>query len=129
MNHIEFKQGKGCMIDFQNYLIGISLSYFKYLRYTTLRAWFQDYAPPMHKINVNYRFQHSVSYIKTWWKAGDFYPFIGKIDPNHPYCPKLMEKVASVKEKLLFFYYIGCNRRDGGWFKVLFGSEMIRIMR
>jgi hypothetical protein len=134
LDQIGFKQGRGRVIDFQNYLTRTSPKYFKDLKYTTVRAWFQDHAPPMRKIDnifetlqIDYRFQHDVSHIKTWWKAGGFYPFFDKTSTNHPSILELLEKAAIAKEKLPFIIMSIVTDETGELFKSLSGSELIRI--
>jgi hypothetical protein len=134
LDQIGFKQGRGRVIDFQNYLTSTSPKYFKDLKYTTVRAWFQDHAPPMRKIDaiietlqVDYRFQHDVSHIKTWWKAGGFYPYFDKTSTSHPSVLDLMEKVAIAKEKLPFIIMSIVTEETGDLFNSLSGSELIQI--
>jgi hypothetical protein len=134
LDQVGFKQGRGRVIDFQNYLTSTSPKYFKDLKYTTVRAWFQDHAPPMRKIDaiietlqVTYRFKHDVSHIKTWWKAGGIYPFFDKIPSDHPSILELMEKAAIIKEKLPFIIMSIVNEESGEVFKSLSGTELIRI--
>jgi hypothetical protein len=134
LDQLGFKQGRGRVIEFQNYLTSTSPKYFTDLKYTTVRAWFQDHAPPMRKIDaiietlqVNYRFQHDVSHIKTWWKAGGFYPFFDKTPSNHPSVVELMEKIAIIKEKLPFIIMSIITEETGKDFKSLSGSELIHI--
>jgi hypothetical protein len=134
LDQIGFKQGRGRVIDFQNYLTRTSPKQFKDLKYTTVRAWFQDHAPPMHKIDViietlqtNYSFQHDVSHIKTWWKAGGFYPFSDNGSPNHPTILELMERAAIIKEKLPFIIMAIITEETGELFKSLTGSELVKI--
>jgi hypothetical protein len=134
LDQIGFKQGRGRVIDFQNYLTGTSPKYFKDLKYTTVRAWFQDHAPPMRKIDViietlqvNYHFQHDVSHIKTWWKAGGIYPFSHKTHSYHPSILELMEKANLLKQKIPFLIMSIVNEESGELFKSLSGNDLIRI--
>jgi signal recognition particle subunit SEC65 len=131
---IGFKQGRGRVSDFQNYLTTTSPKYFKHLKYTTVRAWFQDHAPPMRKIDaiietlqVNYKFQHDVAHIKTWWKAGGYYPFIENTSDSHPSIIEIIKKVDAVKEKHPFLIMSIVTEEAGELFKTLTGGELIRI--
>lgn len=134
LDQIGFKQGRGRVIDFQHYLTDTSPKHFKHLKYTTVRAWFQDHAPPMRKIDaiidalqVNYHFNHDLSHIKTWWKAGGYYPFYDKTPHNHPSIHELVEKISTVKEKLPFLIMSIVTDETGELFKTLSGSELIHI--
>ena len=83
LDQIGFKQGRGRVRDFQSYLTDSRPDFFSDLKYTTVRSWFQESAPPMLKIDAiisalkeKYSFHHNISQIKTWWKVGGFYPFV-----------------------------------------------------
>jgi hypothetical protein len=134
LDKIGFKQGRGRVSDFQNYLTTTSPKYFKHLKYTTVRAWFQDHAPPMRKIDtivetlqVNYKFLHDVSHIKTWWKAGGYYPFIDDTPDNHPSIVEIINKADAAKEKHPYMIMAIVTEEAGELFKSLTGGELIRI--
>lgn len=85
LDQIGFKQGRGRVADFQNYLAEKSPSVFTDLKYTTVRSWFQEHSPPMRKIDaiiktlqIDYTFHLDISQIKTWWKIGGSFPFTKK---------------------------------------------------
>lgn len=82
LDQIGFREGRGRVSDLQKYLIRTRPEYFANLKYTTVRSWLLESAPPMKKIEVimdalqdNYEFKHDISQIKNWWKLGGFYPF------------------------------------------------------
>lgn len=134
LDQIDFKKGRGRVIDFQNYLTKTSPNDFSGLKYTTVRSWFRGHAPPMRKIDaiidtlkINYRFHHDASHIKTWWKAGGFYPFYDTPPANHPTIREIIDKIAIIKEKLPFIIMSIINEETGEIFKSLSGSELIRI--
>jgi hypothetical protein len=134
LDHIGFKQGRGRVIEFQNYLTSTSPNYFKDLKYTTVRAWFQNHAPTMRKIDaiietlqINYRFEHDISHIKTWWKAGGFYPFCEDEPVHQPSILELLDKAATVKEKLPFIIMSIVTEETGELFKSLSGSDLVKI--
>jgi signal recognition particle subunit SEC65 len=134
LDQIGFKQGRGRVIDFQNYLREKKPEDFESLKYSTVRAWFQDHAPPMNKIDiiiealqVKYQFQNDVSHIKTWWKAGGFYPFVDKASMKSSSLHELQKKIAAVKEKLPFVIMSIITEETGDHFKSLSGSDLISI--
>jgi hypothetical protein len=134
LDQIGFKSGRGRVTDFQGYLVNTSPKHFKDLKYSTVRAWFRDHAPPMRKIDtiiealqINFRFQHDVSHIKTWWKAGGFYPFFDTPPTSQPTIRELLDKINIIKEKLPFIIMSIINEETGDSFKSLSGSELIRI--
>ncbi|MGD8909009.1 MAG: hypothetical protein PVI92_06630 [Chromatiales bacterium] len=131
LDQIGFKQGRGRVIDFQTYLKKTSPQFFKDLKYTTVRAWFQDHAPPMRKIDaifdallVEFSFQHNISHIKTWWKAGGPYPFCDEIPAE---LMSLHRKINAVKEKLPLTVMSIVREETGEHFKALSGSDLIHI--
>lgn len=85
LDQIGFKKGRGRVVDLRNYLFEKAPEIFSDLKYTTVRSWFKDHAPSMHKINasiealvIDYPIEHDLDMIKTWWKVGGFYPFSNK---------------------------------------------------
>jgi hypothetical protein len=134
LDRIGFKQGRGRVIDFQNYLKETSPENFKDLKYTTVRAWFQDHAPPMRKIDaiidallVEFPFHHDISHIKTWWKVGGPYPFSDETPAELASFQQLQQKIKSVKEKLPFTIMSIVRDETGKHFKSLSGSDLIHI--
>jgi hypothetical protein len=134
LDKIGFKQGRGRITNFQNYLIETCPKDFKGLKYTTVRAWFQDHAPPMQKmdaiinaLHAEYQIHHDVSHIKTWWKVGGFYPFTENVSEEHDSLDELKTKIAAVKDKLPFIIMSIVTDEVGEHFSSLSGSELIRI--
>jgi hypothetical protein len=129
-----FKRGRGRVIDLQHYLIETCPKYFHGLKYTTVRAWFQHHAPPMQKMDaimdalqLSYQFSHDISHIKTWWKAGGYYPFSETdSDATSPFY-ELQDKIAAVKEKLPFIIMSIVTDEAGEHFGSLTGSELAEI--
>lgn len=134
LDQLGFKQGRGRVTDFQNYLKRICPQEFKDLKYTTVRAWFQDHAPPMHKIDkiidalqIDYEFHNDISHIKTWWKAGGFYPFFDKSTKKTSSFYGLQQEIKTVKEKLPFVIMSIVMEETGDHFSSVSGSDLIRI--
>jgi hypothetical protein len=134
LDQIGFKQGRGRVIDFQNYLRDRSPKDFKDLKYTTVRAWFQGHAPPMRKIDavigalqVEFQFHHDISHIKTWWKVGGPCPFSSETTAEHVSIQQLQQKIRMLKEKLSFIIMSIVTEETGEHFRSLSGSDLIRI--
>ncbi len=84
LDKVEFDkfQDRGRVLKFHEYLMENNPAEFGDMKYSTCRAWFSNNAPTMKKIDIvfetllmNYEFNHNISHIKTWWKAGGYYPF------------------------------------------------------
>jgi hypothetical protein len=85
LNHIldliGFKVGRGRIPEFQEYLMN-KVPGMETLKYSTVRSWFNNHAPPMKKVNIivdvlhdDYDFSVNVYQIKVWWKLGGLSPF------------------------------------------------------
>jgi hypothetical protein len=134
LDQIGFKQGRGRVLDFQNYLRDTSPKDFKDLKYTTVRAWFQNHAPPMRKIDavidalqVEFQFNHDISHIKTWWKVGGPCPFDSETIAERASIHQLEQKIGLYKEKLAFIIMSIVTEEAGEHFKSLSGSDLTRI--
>jgi hypothetical protein len=134
LDRIGFKQGRGRILDFQNYLRYTSPKDFKDLKYTTVRAWFQGHAPPMRKIDavvaalqVEFQFHHDISHIKTWWKVGGPSPFDNEPTAELASIQQLQQKIGVIKEKLSFIIMSIVTEETGEHFKSLSGSDLVRI--
>jgi hypothetical protein len=106
LNHlltkIGFKEGRGRVADFHQYLIDTKPNDFADLKYTTVRSWFADHSPVMRKITViieslkeNYNFNYNQISLKTWWKVGGQYPFKSSVVE--------VEKTKNNNEKITFY--------------------------
>ena len=129
LNQIGFKHGRGRIQDLQSYLIDIKPEIFSDLKYTTVRSWFHDSAPPMKKVDViiealqnDYLFQNDISQIKTWWKVGGYYPF------SHDSKPTALEPSNSINEQKLQFIVMSIvTEETGKEFNELSGDELTQI--
>lgn len=134
LDQIGFKQGRGRVVDFQNYLMERFPKEFKELKYTTVRAWFQGHAPPMRKIDaiidalqLEFEFHHDISHIKTWWKVGGPCPFSDESSVELASIHQLQEKRDAYQEKLSFIIMSIVTEETGEHFKSLSGSDLVRI--
>lgn len=98
LDKINFKKGRGRVSEFQEYLTNQSPEWFSEIKYTTVRSWFSEHAPPMNKINAaiealnkNNEIPYDLSYIKTWWKVGGHYPF--EVNDNNQEASDFFEKL------------------------------------
>jgi len=127
LDQIKFKQGRGRVSEFKNYLAERLLDGASDLKYTTVRSWFQEHAPPMRKIDdimqalqQEYPFKHDISQIKTWWKLGGLYPFVDYLNPN-------IAKIQQDKEKLQFVVMSLVTEETGELFKSLSSENLINL--
>lgn len=134
LDQIGFKQGRGRVADFQNFLTEQSPDQFPELKYTTVRSWFQEHAPPMRKIDAVmqalqqvYRFHHDISQIKTWWKVGGFYPFVGGSGEPTPSITELQQDAKDNEEKLQFVIMSLVTEETGDLFKSLSSQDLVII--
>ena len=134
LDQIGFKQGRGRVVDFQNYLMERSPKDFKALKYTTVRAWFRGHAPPMRKIDaiidalqIEFQFQQDISHIKTWWKVGGPCPFSDETSLELASIHQLQEQRSAFQEKLPFIIMSIVTEETGEHFKSLSGSDLVRI--
>lgn len=82
LKRIGFKEQRGKMQDFYQYLRDKDPENFGDLSYSTVRGWFSLYSPSMKKIGFivdalkqTYRIPCDEKHLKTWWKLGGVYPF------------------------------------------------------
>ncbi|MCG8330640.1 MAG: hypothetical protein MI974_23285 [Chitinophagales bacterium] len=134
LDQIGFKQGRGRVTNFQNYLTEKSPNLFSDLKYTTVRSWFQEHAPPMRKIDAviqalkkEYQFHHDISLIKTWWKMGGFYPFISDSGELSPSITDLQKEVKDKEEKLQFLVMSLVTEETGELFKSLSSQDLVKL--
>lgn len=134
LDQIGFKQGRGRVSEFQNYLAEKSPALFSDLKYTTVRSWFQEHSPPMRKIDAaiqalqyDYTFCHDISQIKTWWKLGGFYPFINKSGDPTPTITDLQQKTKDNEEKLQFVIMSLVTEETGELFKSFATKDLVRL--
>lgn len=129
LDQIGFKHGRGRIQDFQAYLIDRKPESFSDLKYTTVRSWFHDSAPPMKKINIIidalqefYLFKNDISQIKSWWKLGGYYPF------SHDSKPTDVNESKSLGEQKLQFIVMSMVTEEAGHdFNSLSGEQLIQI--
>lgn len=82
LDWIGFKEQRGKMQDFYQYLRDKDPENFGDLSYSTVRGWFSLYSPSIKKIafivdalKQNYQIPCDEKHLKTWWKLGGIYPF------------------------------------------------------
>lgn len=134
LDQIGFKSGRGRMAAFQTFLSEQEPEVFSDLKYTTVRSWFQDHAPPMKKVDVvmqalekEYVFRNDVAQIKTWWKLGGFYPFVDEKGHVKPTAEELLKTRSEDEEKLQFLVMSLVKEEAGDNFNEIPGSELIEI--
>jgi len=134
LDQIGFKQGRGRVAEFQNYLAEKSPGVFADLKYTTVRSWFQEHSPPMRKIDAaiqalqfEYKFRHDISQIKTWWKVGGFYPFVNESGEPAPSITDLQQEAKDNEEKLQFVIMSLVTEETGEHFKSLSSKDLVRL--
>jgi hypothetical protein len=134
LDQIGFKQGRGRVTNFQNYLTSTSPDVFSDLKYTTVRSWFRDHAPPMQKIDgivqslqKEYVFRHDISLVKTWWKVGGFYPFISESGEPSPTIIDLQQDAIDNQEKVQFVVMHLVTEETGEAFNSLSSQDLIRL--
>jgi len=78
-----FRQGHGRVKELVSFLDSSLAG----IRYTTVRSWFHDHAPPLAKIesilrelNKAYPLNVDLQLVATWWKAGGHYPFGSELE-------------------------------------------------
>lgn len=85
---VGFKQGRGRVTAFFQYLKDTNSTTFGDLKYSTVRSWFHEHTPPAAKMDAvidalqeTYTFdKNNLSHIKTWWRAGGIYPIKEKVE-------------------------------------------------
>lgn len=136
LDKIGFKEGRGRVADFRTFLVSKKPDVFEDLKYTTVRAWFQDSAPPMVKVDViidalveNYQFHHGLdlSLIKTWWKAGGYYPFVDSEGDKIPSIPELQQEAKNNEDRLQFIVMSLVTDVTGDSFNTLSSDELVRL--
>lgn len=134
LDQIGFKQGRGRVRDFQSYLTDSRPDFFSDLKYTTVRSWFQESAPPMLKIDAiisalqeSYSFNHNIPQIKTWWKVGGYYPFIDAGGEASPTIHDLQKKNEANREKAQFIVMSLVTEVAGDSFSHLTGEELVQL--
>lgn len=131
---IGFKDGRGRVTTFQAYLIEHQPEAFADLKYTTVRSWFQEHAPPMRKmdsifnaISKEHVLHHDISQIKIWWKAGGYYPFVDVFNDSKPSLISLQNIVKENQEKLQFIVMSLVTEETGELFNSLTSEDLISI--
>lgn len=126
LDQIGFISGRGRVVAFQNYLIENAADMFEDLKYTTVRSWFQEHAPPMRKIDsiiealqLNYPFDVDKTSLKTWWKLGGEPPFATN-NPKDGLDKEFVEKLEFVVMSFII-------EEAGESFSRLDTSELIHI--
>lgn len=86
---IGFKVGRGRIPEFQTYLNNKQIPELSSLKYSTVRSWFSNHAPPMKKVNKiidalneDFDFYCDLQQIKVWWKLGGISPFPVTVNTN-----------------------------------------------
>lgn len=135
LEHIGFQEGRGRARALQEYLGRQRPEVFGTLKYTTARSWFQDSAPPMAKIDAiidvlqdKYSFHHNIPLIKTWWKLGGLYPYVGDEDGNDVQTVISIQKDAiENKEKNQYLIMGLVTEVTGNAFSTLSSEDLVKI--
>lgn len=129
LNHlldlIGFRVGRGRVPEFQQYIRTKSIPGLQDLKYSTVRSWFSNNAPPMKKLNLivdalhtDYEFTESVEQIKVWWKLGGAYPFKNNVHEE-------FEDISS--DKLQFLITSMVTEACGEDFQTLSSTSLIDV--
>ena len=134
LDQIGFRQGRGRVTDLQSYLAEKSPDLFSDLKYTTVRSWFQEHAPPMVKVDAiiqalqkEYTFHHDISQIKAWWKIGGFYPFTDQSAGPKPDIDELKRDFEKHEEKLQYIIMALVAEETGECFHSLSIEDLLRL--
>lgn len=134
LDQICFKHGRGRINDFHAYLIGKLPEVFGDLKYTTVRSWFHESAPPMKKVDAiigtlqeDYPFLYDISQIKTWWKVGGYYPFSDgyKLGSSDSISDRKSHQIN--EQKLQFIVMSLVMEETGSSFNELTGEQLVQI--
>lgn len=129
LNHIldliGFRVGRGRIPDFQEYVIKKELPELGDLKYSTVRSWFNNHAPPMKKVSLiidalhhDFEFSENVDQVKVWWKLGGIYPF--RSIENE-------EALEDSTDKLQFLITSMVKDECGEDFKAITSSSLIEV--
>lgn len=137
LDQIGFKHGRGRIDDLHKFLVEKRPDVYADLKYTTVRSWFHNSAPPMKKIDIiiealqnDYVIQYNISQIKTWWKVGGYYPFATAID-SEKISDNSSNRGGSVQpiseQKLQFIVMSLVTEETGDEFNELTGEQLVQI--
>jgi len=131
LDQIGFRLGRGRIDDFHKFLVDKRPDLFGELKYTTVRSWFHNSAPPMVRVvavidalETEYRIQYDLSQIKTWWKVGGFYPFVNS--SNNVTTPTTSNNQIC-DQKLQFKIMALVTEEVADEFDALSGDQLIKI--
>lgn len=129
LDAIGFKEGRGRINDFQEFLQKNLPDVFGDVPYTTVRSWFKDHSPPMKKVELivetldkEYSIDYDLQKIKLWWKTGGSYPFTNE-------CRKDFNDTADdyyEKQKLKIISLV--HDECGSLFDDLSTEELVKII-
>ena len=125
LDHSGFKRGRGRIPEFQMYLVNKKIPEFETLKYSTVRSWFDDHAPPMKKISLivdqlhkDFVLQIDIEQLKIWWKLGGISPFPASLDNSYE---------GEVEKKLRFLITSIVTEQCGRDFEKLPSSTLVDI--
>ena len=134
LDQIGFKHGRGRINEFHTFLSSKKPEIFGDLKYTTVRAWFHENAPPMRKVDAivsalqdDYPFQYDVSQVKTWWKVGGRYPFSSDYKRSPAESVDDQESYQASEQKLQFIVMSLVMEETGDSFNDLTGDQLVQI--
>lgn len=135
LDRIGFKEQRGKMQGFYQYLRDKDPENFGDLSYSTVRGWFSLYSPSIKKIafivdalKQNYRIPCDEKHLKTWWKLGGIYPFyLPEADSGEELATLELES-KETQNKLLYQIMRLISEEDGSLQHSLTQEEILSVL-
>jgi hypothetical protein len=135
LDRIGFKEQRGKMQDFYQYLRDKDPENFGDLSYSTVRGWFSLYSPSIKKIafivdalKQNYRIPCDEKHLKTWWKLGGIYPFYLPEAESAEELESLEPESKEAQNKLLYQIMRLISEEDGSHQHSLTREEILSVL-
>lgn len=135
LDRIGFKEQRGKMQDFYQYLRDKDPENFGDLSYSTVRGWFSLYSPSIKKIafivdalKQNYQIPCDEKHLKTWWKLGGIYPFYLSEAESAEELETLEPESKEAQNKLLYQIMRLISEEDGSHQHSLTREEILSVL-
>lgn len=135
LDRIGFKEQRGKMQDFYQYLRHEDPENFGDLSYSTVRGWFSLYSPSIKKIafivdalKQNYQIPCDEKHLKTWWKLGGIYPFYLPEAESTEELETLEPESKEAQNKLLYQIMRLISEEDGSHQQSLTREEILSVL-
>ncbi len=135
LDRVGFKEQRGKMQDFYQYLRDKDPENFGDLSYSTVRGWFSLYSPSIKKIafivdalKQNYQIPCDEKHLKTWWKLGGIYPFYLPEAESTEALETVEPESKEAQNKLLYQIMRLISEEDGSHQHSLTREEILSVL-